>query len=116
MGRPCLVTPFAALRASSERSEGSVATGAEMLHCAQHDSAATNDASPGCHPEPFAAAQGKLREGSVATGAEMLRCAQHDSAVTHTDGWNILFMCIIGPNECPDSFVKVYKNIVSISQ
>ena len=33
------VTPFAALRASSERSEGSVALGSEMLSAAKHDSA-----------------------------------------------------------------------------
>ncbi len=33
------VTPFAALRASSERSEGSVTLGSEMLRCAQHDRA-----------------------------------------------------------------------------
>jgi hypothetical protein len=34
-----------------------------------------------CYPEPFAAAQGKLREGSVSMGVEMLRYAQHDSVV-----------------------------------
>jgi hypothetical protein len=48
-----------------------------------------------CHPEPFAAAQGKLREGSVALGSEMLRFAQHDSAVTHMDSWNDLLKGII---------------------
>jgi hypothetical protein len=35
---PSTVTPLAALRASSERSEGSVAMGSEMLRFAQHDS------------------------------------------------------------------------------
>ena len=39
MGWPFLVTPFTSFRASSERSEGSVAMGREMLRCAQHDSA-----------------------------------------------------------------------------
>ena len=33
---------------------------------------------PGCHPEPFAAAQGKLREGSGSPDEEILRCAQDD--------------------------------------
>jgi hypothetical protein len=56
----------------------------EMLRCAQHDSTDTPAASCGCHPEPFAAAQGKLREGSVAIGSEMLYCAQHDSARNRT--------------------------------
>jgi hypothetical protein len=37
-----------------------------------------------CHPEPFAAAQGKLRLGSLSLGSEMLRCAQHDRAVRVT--------------------------------
>ena len=44
-----------------------------------------------CHPEPFAAAQGKLREGSVALGKEMLRFAQHDRAVTQTHAWINVF-------------------------
>src|SRR6266705_769089 len=35
---PSTVTPFTSFRASSERSEGSVALGREMLRCAQHDS------------------------------------------------------------------------------
>ena len=35
------VTPFTSFRASSERSEGSVALGREMLRCALHDSAVT---------------------------------------------------------------------------
>jgi hypothetical protein len=54
-----------------------------------------------CHPEPFAAAQGKLREGSVALGSEMLRCAQHDRAVTPTNAWIKVFMYIIGPDGWP---------------
>ncbi len=37
VGWPFLVTPFTSFRASSERSEGSVSTGLEMLRCAQHD-------------------------------------------------------------------------------
>src|SRR5260370_22624171 len=72
-----------------------------------------------CHPEPFAAAQCKLREGSVSLGVEMLRgvyterseCAQHDTAVTHTDAWINVFMCIIGlrwvfcyPSSCIQPF------------
>ena len=36
---PSTVTPFASLRASSERSEWGVALGSEMLRCAQHDRA-----------------------------------------------------------------------------
>ena len=39
---PSTVTPFTSFRASSERSEGSVAMGREMLRCAQHDSAVTH--------------------------------------------------------------------------
>src|SRR2546422_9003952 len=39
---PNTVTPFTSFRASSERSEGSVALGREMLRCAQHDSAVTH--------------------------------------------------------------------------
>jgi hypothetical protein len=38
---PSTVTPFTSFRASSERSEGSVAKGREMRRCAQHDSAVT---------------------------------------------------------------------------
>ena len=77
-----------------------------MLRCAQHDSMATPAASRRCHPEPFAAAQGKLREGSVARGSEMLRCAQHDRAVTYTNAWINVLMSIIGPYERIDEFVK----------
>ena len=39
---PSTVTPFTSFRASSERSEGSVAMGREMLRFAQHDSAVTH--------------------------------------------------------------------------
>ena len=39
-------------------------------------------------------------------GSEMLRCAQHDKAVAHTNAWTNLFICIIGPYGCLDSFVK----------
>jgi hypothetical protein len=42
---PSTVTPFTSFRASSERCEGSVALGVEMLRCAQHDSAVTHTAS-----------------------------------------------------------------------
>src|SRR5207247_4379434 len=42
---PSTVTPFTSFRASSERSEGSVALGREMLRCAQQDSAVTHTAS-----------------------------------------------------------------------
>jgi hypothetical protein len=39
---PFGVTPFTSFRASSERSEGSVVMGSEMLRCAQHDMALTH--------------------------------------------------------------------------
>ena len=39
---PSTVTPFTSFRASSERSEGSVAMGREMLRCPQHESAVTH--------------------------------------------------------------------------
>jgi len=47
---PSTVTPFAALRASSERSEVPVAMGSEMLRFAQHDSMFTPAASPWVSP------------------------------------------------------------------
>ncbi len=41
INRPLHCHPFTLFRASSERSEGSVAMSSEMLRCAQHDRALT---------------------------------------------------------------------------
>ena len=47
----------------------------------------------GCHPEPFASLEGKLREGSLSMGSEMLRFAQHDNVEATLTPMQVAALC-----------------------